>query len=217
MKRYQSLHLSHNSLSSFHILKIYCEPKMYLFISLVIPACFPFPLHIRTTLASCLWPNWHRLKFSFVALLTSIRSIMAAPISFRRAILFTRIYERIYPSCSQKSRGTLDSSCNITAARYYSADIGNKASVPKVNMVQKCLTSSLNGVGLTLDRSQGLSIRASSIWMVQRRLCSTSSRCWNCNAVLSNDQFQKSPFFCFSCHGIQPVDENISHFQRMEW
>nr|QCY50103.1 DNAJC20 [Apostichopus japonicus] len=83
-------------------------------------------------------------------------------------------------------------------------------------MVQKCLTSSLNGVGLTLDRSQGLSIRASSIWMVQRRLCSTSSRCWNCNAVLSNDQFQKSPFFCFSCHGIQPVDENISHFQRME-
>ncbi|PIK48651.1 putative iron-sulfur cluster co-chaperone protein HscB, mitochondrial-like [Apostichopus japonicus] len=53
--------------------------------------------------------------------------------------------------------------------------------------------------------------------MVQRRLCSTSSRCWNCNAVLSNDQFQKSPFFCFSCHGIQPVDENISHFQRMEW
>lgn len=140
---------------------------------------------------------------------------MAASTVSRRIIEVTRICNQVFFCGPPSSRATVRNICNYHSVQLNSSCKGSNGYVSRVFFkdTKSCLPC--------LERTSG-SITLGWVHMnnssdVTRRMCSTSSRCWNCNSFLIKDKFQKLPFFCGSCNGIQPVDEDISHFQRLEW
>ncbi|KAJ8043369.1 Iron-sulfur cluster co-chaperone protein HscB, mitochondrial [Holothuria leucospilota] len=81
----------------------------------------------------------------------------------------------------------------------------NKIGRKRVKLLPTCSTT-----GRYLLRNMSLPLNPVA------RMCSTSQRCWNCNSERSSDEFNKMPYFCSICKEIQPVEEDISHFQRLD-